>query len=246
MRAIIYAAGRGTRLGAHSPKVLLEIGSRTLLEWHALRLAECGIRSVTIVTGHLREQIERAIPTIAGRSGLEVRDIVNGRFTEGSVLSLAASLPLIEGSREPILLMDADVLYPAEMSARLIRSPHRTALLLDREFSTEDDDPVLVPVKAGRPIDFRKHWTGDADFTGESIGFFKIDPEDFGMLAAETRARSAGADCRDSYDDVLRAMVLAARFGFEDVTGIPWTEIDFPGDLVRARTEVLPAIEQRS
>ena len=40
LKAIICAAGRGVRLGARSPKVLLEIGGRTLLEWHALRLRE--------------------------------------------------------------------------------------------------------------------------------------------------------------------------------------------------------------
>ena len=64
------------------------------------------------------------------------------------------------------------------------------------------------------------------------------------MLIKETRARSAGSDVRDSYDDVLRAMVLADRFGLEDVTGLPWTEIDFPADVSRARDEVLPQIER--
>jgi choline kinase len=78
---------------------------------------------------------------------------------------------------------------------------------------------------------------------GESIGFFKIGPEDLPMLLEETRARSAGGEVRASYDDVLRAMVQAGRFGHEDVTGIPWTEIDFPADLSRARDEVLPRIE---
>ncbi len=38
LKAIICAAGRGVRLGANSPKILLEFGGRTLLEWHALRL----------------------------------------------------------------------------------------------------------------------------------------------------------------------------------------------------------------
>ena len=33
--------------------------------------------------------------------------------------------------------MDADVLYPAQMLERLIRSSDATALLLDREYSTE-------------------------------------------------------------------------------------------------------------
>lgn len=246
MKAVIYAAGRGTRLGAASPKILLEIGGRTLLEWHAVRLRNCGVHDLVIVTGHLREQIARTLPTIEQQHGLSVREIVNDRFHEGSVLSLAASLSEIESSAEAVLMMDADVLYPTAMLQRLIESPHPTALLLDREFSTADDDPVLVPVKDGKPIDFRKHWTGESDFVGESIGFFKIAPQDMPMLAAEARRRSAGADCRDSYDDVLRALVLAGRFGFEDVTGLPWTEIDFPEDLERAREEVLPAIAQRS
>ena len=243
MKAVICAAGRGTRLGAKSPKILLEFGGRTLFEWHAVRLQECGVREVILVTGHLREQIAAAAPAISARYGLRIREIVNARFEEGSVLSLAAALPEIRGSAEPLLLMDADVLYPTVMLERLIRSAHATALLLDREFSTADDDPVLVPVREGKPFDFRKQWSGEADFVGESIGFFKIGASDLALLIEETEQRSAGASVRDSYDDVLRGLVLAGRFGIEDVTGLPWTEIDFREDVVRAREEVLPAIE---
>ena len=244
MKAIICAAGRGVRLGARSPKVLLEVGGRTLLEWHAVRLLEVDVHDVVLVTGFMREQIPRVLPKISGRHGLNIRELTNERFPEGSVLSLAAALPEMGRTREPILLMDADVLYPVAMLDRLISSRHQTALLLDREYSTNDDDPVLVPVKDGRPFEFQKKWTGEAEFAGESIGFFKIGPDDLPMLIEETRARSAGNDVRDSYDDVLRAMVLADRFGHEDVTGLPWTEIDFPEDLSRARDEVLPQIER--
>jgi len=244
VKAVIYAAGRGVRLGADSPKVLVEFGGRSLLEWHAVRLAECGVCEVLIVVGHLREQIEATLPVIGKRHDVRFRAITNERFTEGSILSLAVSLPELEQSSEPVLLMDADVLYPTAILERLIRSLHRTALLLDRDFSTNDDDPVLVPVKDGRPFEFRKQRSGEADFVGESIGFFKIEPADLPTLAAETRARCVGEDCSDSYDDALRALVQAGRFGFEDVTGVPWTEIDFPGDLARAREQVLPAILQ--
>ena len=244
MKAIICAAGRGVRLGANSPKILLEFGGRTLLEWHALRLREVGVRDVVLVTGFVREPVASLLPEISARYGLSMRERVNERFHEGSVLSVTAALPETEGSREPILLMDADVLYPARMLERLIHSIHPTVLLLDREYSISDDDPVLVPVKDGRPFEFQKRWTGQADFVGESIGFFKIGPEDLPMFLEETRARSVGSEIRDSYDDVLRAMVQAGRFGHEDVTGIPWIEIDFPADLSRARDEVLPQIER--
>jgi choline kinase len=242
MKAIIYAAGRGTRLQSDSPKILLEFGGRTLLEWHALRLREAGMHEVVLVTGHLREQIAKLLPGICVRHDVAVREIVNRHFHEGSLLSLKVSLPEIEESSEPVLLMDADVFYPTGMLDRLIGSPHSTALLLDREFPTDDDDPMLVPVKNGRPIDFRKQWSGDADFVGESIGFFKIAPADFPLLIKETQARSRGSSCTDSYDDVLRTLVLAGRFGYEDVTGLPWIEIDFPADVIQARKQLVPAI----
>ena len=242
MKAIIYAAGRGTRLQSDSPKILLEFGGKTLLEWHALRLREAGVREVVLVTGHLREQVAEVLPDICARHDVALREIVNPRFHEGSLLSLKVSLPEIEESSEPLLLMDADVFYPTGMLDRLTESVHGTALLLDREFSTNDDDPMLVPVKNGRPIDFRKHWRGEADFVGESIGFFKIAPTDFPLLIKETEARSRGSSCADSYDDVLRTLVLAGRFGYEDVTGLRWIEIDFPADVIRARHQLVPMI----
>jgi choline kinase len=242
MKAIIYAAGRGTRLQLDLPKILLKFGGRTLLEWHALRLREAGLREVVLVTGYCREQIVELLPEICAHHDIAVREIVNPRFQEGSLLSLKVSLPEIQHSSEPVLLMDADVFYPTGMLDRLIGSNHGTALLLDREFSTKDDDPMLVPVKNGRPIDFRKKWNGDADFVGESIGFFKIAPTDFPLLTTETEARSRSSGCADSYDDVLRALVLAGRFGYEDITGLPWIEIDFPTDVVHARNELVPAI----
>jgi len=242
MKAIIYAAGRGTRLQSDSPKILLEFGGKTLLEWHALRLREAGVREIVLVTGHLREQVAEVLPDICARHDVALREIVNPRFHEGSLLSLKVSLPEIEESSEPLLLMDADVFYPTGMLDRLTESVHGTALLLNREFSTKDDDPMLVPVKNGRPIDFRKHWRGEADFVGESIGFFKIAPTDFPLLIKETEARSRGSSCADSYDDVLRTLVLAGRFGYEDVTGLRWIEIDFPADVIRARHQLVPMI----
>ena len=41
-------------------------------------------------------------------------------------------------------------------------------------------------------------------------------------------------------------MLLAQprAFGFEDVSGLPWIEIDFPEDVARAGAEILPAIRR--
>lgn len=245
MRAFIYAAGRATRLGpeyARRPKILIELGGRSLLEWHVMRLRDVGVTELTIITGHEREQIAVELPRLSQAHGLKICEIHNANFTEGSVLSFEVSLTTVLAGNDSVLLMDGDVLYPAEMLRRLIVSRHASALLVDRNYSTADDDPVLVPMRNGRPFDFVKRWTGEAEQIGESIGFFKVSPAELQIIASETRKRTVGEGRLDSYDDVLRVLVKDDRFGAEDVTGLPWTEVDFPKDVEYARNEILPAL----
>lgn len=249
MEAIIYAAGAGMRLKAvhdHRPKILLEFGGKSLLERHVQCLRAVGIHRLTVVGGYQHELIQQALPDLRQLYAMEIQQLVNPHFTEGSILSLATSIPVLQtlARNQPGLLMDGDVLYPAEILRRLMHSPHQTALLIDRYYSTADDDPVLVPIAKGRPFDFTKKWKGEAEQIGESIGFFKVSPDDLPDLIRFTQNMSAGRGRAASYDDVLRKLVQAGRFGHEDVTGLPWTEIDFPGDVERAALEILPAIEK--
>ena len=243
----MYAAGVGIRLKSvvgTIPKVLLEFGGKTLLEWHAQRLSATNVERLTVVTGYEYQLVDQHLARLRERYPLDLRSVVNPLFTEGSVLSMAASIPVLQKlpAGEPVLLMDGDVLYPTQFLPRLIGSPHRTALLIDRDYSTADDDPVLVPIAGGKPFEFVKRWKGEADMVGESIGFFKVAQDDLPELIAITLRMSVGAERSASYDDVLRQMVQAGRFGHEDVTGLPWIEIDFPADVERAAREVLPAI----
>lgn len=245
MNAFIYAAGRATRLGAayaNRPKILLEFGGRTLLEWHVLRLREVGVRDIAVVTGWRREQVTGLVPRLEAEYDVRLREIPNPDFTEGSALSVHASLPAIQSGTGDVLVMDGDVLYPTEMLVRLLGSRYPTVLLIDQNYSTDDDDPVLVPAQAGRPFEFAKRWQGVAEVVGESIGFFRVARADVPLLAAETKRRAVGRGRLESYDEIIRAMVQKRRFGYEDVTGLPWTEIDFPKDIEYAETEVLPAI----
>jgi choline kinase len=245
MNAIIYAAGRATRLGPEyrdRPKILLEFGGLSLLEWHVRHLAALGLHRGAIVTGHLREPVAALLPALRQRYAVELVEVFNPNFTEGSAISMLASLPEIERAGGSLLLMDGDVLYHEAILRRLIESPHPTVLLIDRDYSTADDDPVLVPVRRGRPFEFKKQWRGRAEEVGESIGFFKVAPADLPALIEETRRRAVGRGRLDSYDEIIRALVRAGRFAREDVTGLPWTEIDFPQDVVVARQKVLPAL----
>ena len=63
MRAIILAAGEGTRLRPHTldrPKCLVELAGKSLLEHQVSSLRANGIDSITVVTGYRASMIEQA------------------------------------------------------------------------------------------------------------------------------------------------------------------------------------------
>jgi choline kinase len=246
MKAIVYGAGRANRLGKiseHQPKILLKFGGNSLLERHVAILAALSVPELFVVTGYLRELVAAECANLQRRYGVRIKEIFNPDFLEGSALSMHASVPILETANEGILLLDGDVLCDQRMFDRLVHSPHPTVLLIDRAFSTADDDPVLVPVRDGKPFEFIKKWKGDAEVIGESIGFFRVGAADIALLVKETKARATGAGRKDSYDEILRVLVRSGRFGAEDVTGIPWMEIDFPEDIGYANNTILPKLQ---
>ena len=45
------------------------------------------------------------------------------------------------------------------------------------------------------------------------------------------------------HEEVYPELLARVEVGFERVDGLPWIEIDFPDDVVRAERDVLPRIE---
>jgi MurNAc alpha-1-phosphate uridylyltransferase len=64
MRAMILAAGRGERLRPLTdsiPKPLIEVGGKSLIEYHIQALAQAGFREIVINQGHLGHLLPPAI-----------------------------------------------------------------------------------------------------------------------------------------------------------------------------------------
>ncbi len=244
-RAIILAAGIGRRLaGAESrqvdmPKALLSFDGRTLLARHVDLLREIGITEIAVTVGFGARHVVDALQQLGGR-GLE--SIVNPAFREGSVVSLWSARAILR-SGAPIILMDADVLYDRRLLCRLIDSPHENCLLLDRDIEP-GDEPVKLCVRGGRIVDLRKQPTEAHDWHGESVGFFKFGTGAARELADRVEDYVGGGRRMMEYEEPLRDMIMEsapARFGFEDISGLPWTEIDFPEDVVKANA-LLPEL----
>lgn len=243
----MLAAGVGSRLvgqsGDHPPKVLLEFGGKTLLQRHIESLRACGVDQLTVVVGYQADQVVDEINRIGARD--MVRTIFNDRFREGNIISLwYARQDLLSG--DDVLLMDGDVLYDVRILERLLNSANPNSFLVDRDFE-QGDEPVKLCIRDEAIVEFRKWLSTDYDWCGESVGFFRFSPEVAAQLVEQTRLYVENNKVFDWYEEALRDILLTGpreRFGWEDITGLPWIEIDFPEDVEKASAEILPSMQE--
>ncbi|HBG70646.1 MAG: hypothetical protein A2W93_03895 [Bacteroidetes bacterium GWF2_43_63] len=111
MKAMIFAAGKGTRLRPITdtvPKAMVEVGGKPLLEWLLLKMTASGIRDVVINVHHLSEQVVGFLNSHPFKGlNLIVSDESDLLLDTGGGLKKAASL--LQGD-EPILIHNVDIL----------------------------------------------------------------------------------------------------------------------------------------
>jgi choline kinase len=170
---------------------------------------------------------------------MAIRYIENPAYTKGSVLSLYAARQQLT---EPALVMDADVLFPRELLRRLLAVPAPSALLIDRDFADTGEE-VKLYTRRDRVIALGKKIVPEAwETVGEGVGFFKCGAAAGPEFVAAMEHVIASGDGLNEYEDALHILLQRVHVGWVDVTGLPWTEIDFAEDLRRAEDEVLPRV----
>jgi choline kinase len=240
VNAIVLVAGVARRLAPltdSTHKALLRVGGRAVLARMLDALAGAGIRRTVLVVGHCADQVRALAGERVGR--MAVQYVHNPEYTRGSVLSLHAAR---EHLREPALVMDADVVFPRELLRRLLAAPAPSALLLDRGFADTGEE-VKLYTRGDRVIALGKKVVPEAwDVVGEGVGFFKCGAEAGPHLVKCLEKVIDESRGMNEYEDALHMLVGSHHVGWVDVTGLPWTEIDFAEDLRRAEADVLPRV----
>ena len=247
MKALMLAAGLGRRMfgdeNQEPPKALLQFGGQSLLERHLSILQECGIDDLTLVVGHRKDDLIAEARRVAPEDF--VRPIYNPRYREGPKYSLAKGEDVLR-SGEDILFMDADVLYHPDLLKQLVQSAHKNCFVIDQEFQSTDDF-VKLCINDGQIVDFGKSLGNDYHMVGEWPGFLKISPEIADQVADSVlgfiaRGEDEGA-YEDAYCEVLKKSA-PGTFGFENITGTPWVELDYDSDLEKATHKIFPQIDR--
>lgn len=245
MKALMLAAGMGRRLygdeNQELPKALLKFDGQTLLQRHIDTLVACGVNDLTMIVGHRSEDIMDEARRVSPEGF--VNFIYNPRYREGPKISLAAGEGVLR-SGSSVLFMDADVLYHPFLIERLVQSKNSTCFVMDREFQSTDDF-VKVCLLGGRFVDFGKQVGDTHDTVGEWPGFCKFSPDVAKAVASSVEGFISRGEDGGAYEDAFREVLVKSTpgtFVCEDITGVPWVEIDFDDDLEKATTKVFPRI----
>lgn len=247
MEAIMLAAGIGARLSQNDenylPKCLLQFDGQSLLARHIDILRAAEIKKLTLVVGYRKEDIKAELAAIDATDFVET--IANPDFRDGSIVSLFCAAKVMRSGTE-ILFMDADVLYHPNLIQRLAASTENSHILYDTDYEP-GDEPVMLCLVNGKIVEFKKNVNIVSDIRGEWPGFVKWSAVAASQIADIIDGILAEGAVKQPYEDAFREYMLSAEEASvrcDDITGLPWIEIDFPEDLERARDVILPALKR--
>src|SRR5260370_11530864 len=95
--AIVLAAGRSTRMGAH--KLLLPLGGRPLVSYAVAAACASHAAPVVVVLGHDADAVQATLPPRRQRS------VVNGAFASGMASSLRTGIAALPPSATGALVL---------------------------------------------------------------------------------------------------------------------------------------------
>jgi MurNAc alpha-1-phosphate uridylyltransferase len=144
VKALIFAAGLGERmrpLTDTTPKPLLAVGGKRLIEWHLEKLAALGIEDLVINTSWLAEQFPATLGDGA-HWGLRIAYSYEGATPLETGGGMWNALPLLGDA--PFLLVNGDVWTDFDF-ARLPREPDGLAhlVMVDRPLQATHGDFAL-------------------------------------------------------------------------------------------------------
>jgi L-glutamine-phosphate cytidylyltransferase len=233
MRAVILAAGRGSRLanlGGDRPKCLLEFEGKSLLERQIAALRRGGIQEIGVVRGYRAEMID--VPGLAY--------FLNERWAQTNmVMSLLAAAPWLRSG--PVIVTYADIFYRSELVRGLAASSGQLVITYDRawrdlwtqRFADPLADAETFRVNVyGQLLEIGGKTRKIEDITGQYMGLLKFTSRAWAVV--EELLSTLGNSARDRLDmtGLLRLLLAENKLPISTfATKGEWGEIDNPEDL---------------
>jgi choline kinase len=241
MKALILAAGRGTRIRSihgERPKCLISFEGEAILDHQINGLFAAGIREIGIVVGYESEQIVRHVETRYREYLHRFCFLHNPKFeTTNNIYSLWVARDWLQG--EAFMCLNADVLCEPNILVPAAGATAAISMIVDPEWR---DETMKVIIRAGRVVKMSKT-ISRPEFSGTYIGITTFSTgaqqeffRSLGRLVAEGRVN-------EFFNVAVQELAdNGMTVGFTSTAGLSWAEIDDPADLAFAREHVFPKL----
>ncbi|MBI5753333.1 MAG: phosphocholine cytidylyltransferase family protein [Hydrogenophilales bacterium] len=238
MKAIILAAGRGSRMGKlteDQPKCLTRLAGRSLLDWQIDALRAAGIEEIGIVRGYRKELLPDSL-----------RHFDNERWQKTNmVVSLSCASEWLSNS--PCIVSYSDIVFAPETIQLLMVSPAAIAISYNTEWrrlwEARFDDPLAdaetLAVEAdGRVSDIGRRPKSMEEVRGQYMGLLKFEPSGWAQVAHFLASLVPSEVDRLDMTGLLQRLIASGVV----IQGLPvngmWYEIDTESDWQLCEKEI--------
>jgi len=224
MKAVILAAGEGTRIKLKIPKPLVRINGLSLLERTILTFADLKVQELVIVVGYQADKIKGHVANMPILQDYKITWVENREFHRGNGLSVLLTQNYV-GDR--FLLSMVDHIYDSNLFFNLLFCSGDLVCVIDSQPRFADlGDATKVLVKDGKIQKIGKGLTG---FNGLDCGMFLCSRKIFPILE-ETIGEG-----KEEWDDAKEKFAERFKLDFFDIRGALWLDVDTPKDAAKAR-----------
>ena len=233
MKAIILAAGRGSRmkkLTDESPKCLVKLRGKTLLDWQLDAFKNAGISQIAIVTGYKRQ--------LLANRGLE--EFYNDRWAETDMVSslACANAWLIEG---PCIVSYSDIFYCTRAVTLLMENSTPLAITYDPNWlalwTRRFGNPLLDAETFRLNLDNTVSEIGNKpksveEIQGQYMGLLRFEPEGWMEVLRICTALTSVESDRTHMTGVLQKIIELGKVSINAISyNGEWGEVDSVKDL---------------
>jgi choline kinase len=240
MKAVILAAGQGTRIRAvhgERPKCLITVDDKTILDHQIEGLLQSGIDEIAIVVGYEKQQIIRHIQRRFAH-GMPVTFIENPAFAiTNNIYSLWLAREWVSGNG--FVCLNADVVFDPQILNSAMRNGSPVSMIVDPEWR---DETMKVIISEGQIVRMSKK-VSRLEFSGTYIGITIFHQAANAPFFARMKRLVEAGRVNEFFNVAVQELVdEGLRVGFTTTAGSPWAEIDDPLDLTFAQQNVFPQL----
>jgi len=227
MKAIILAAGTGTRLMPLTkdiPKPLLEIGNKSLMERMMINCISNGVNEFIIVLGHKKERVIEKIDYLKKKYPIQIDTVENKKYSQTNT-SYSVKLATYQLD-DDVIIINGDNVVDERIISGLLKI-NETALVVDNykqlnqeSFKLKIENNIIMAIGKGIDIDTA---------SGEFIGISKVFKDDL-FLFNSILEELVAEDVQNYYDLAYKELSEKANVKYFYTNGLKWTEIDDKDD----------------